>query len=283
MHSPFWTNTIWYVLLGITSAISLLIAWKRSVRPKFLLAFTAAMLGFTYHIEAILILWFKAYTYYPKIVADPFQDAVLGNVFSQVSISTTAALIIAYHLSYLWSFLFAGIYLVIEEYFLLLGIYVHYWYKSFITTIGIITLFFLFKKWYDRLLYRPRLFIQYLTIYFGSFALYANLAIMPLKLSKIQIFRGNIFSELSKNHTLIAMLYGFILIHILILLYQSKLRIAWKGVVFSGLVVAQYVLFQCGVIYIKDGLFIWVTLIDLFACYGSIALIDRWLHSKRCT
>ena len=74
------------------------------------IAFTLATLGFVYLIESLLVISFNAYSYYPKIVDDLFQDTVLGNVFSQVSISTTSALTIVmdFHISgilYLLSFI----------------------------------------------------------------------------------------------------------------------------------------------------------------------------------
>lgn len=280
MPSSFWSNTIWYVLLSITSVISMVFVMIKSRNRKFTIAFTLATLGFTYLIEAILVISFNSYAYYPKIVNDPFQDTVLGNMFSQVSISSTTALIITYNLSYKWYFLFSLVYYLIENLFVKLGIYQHFWYRSIYTFIGLVLLFWFVKMCYNKLITSSKYITYYIPLFLGALAISGNTIILPFKLLEMQIFKAEFYGDLSKNHTTANIIYGFFLINILINLHRWKLHWVYKGIVFSILVFAQYILYKSGIIYFEKGWFFIITLIDLFGFYFWIAVLDRFLSPK---
>jgi hypothetical protein len=283
MNSTFWTNTIWYILLLFTSIVSVVFIFKKTETPKFTCAFLLSVFGFTVILESILVVWLEAYRYYPKIVSDTFQDAVFGNIFSQISLSSTAVLLIVYNLSYIWYFILPLLYYFIEELFLSLGIYNHAWYKSFYTIIGLILLFELVKKWHSKLINSNKYFINYLTLFLASFALNAITITMSLKLLGIQIFKANFFVEVSKNHTAINLIYQFVLINILINLYKYRLHRIRKVIIWLLLYIGQYLLFKTGILYIRDEWFFVVTIFDFLGCYTYIAVLDHWLHKETTT
>jgi hypothetical protein len=276
MNTTFWSNTIWYILLAVTSILSFVFAMRKSKNRKLTLVFTAATLGLTYLVESLLVVSFDAYRYHPMLVNDRFQDTVLGNVFSQVSISATSALILTYRLTFKWYLVFAAIYYLIEELFVKLGIYEQFWYKTIYTVISFIFIFWLIKKWYVALTTRPRFYLYYITLFLAVFATFANSTMMPLKLMYIQILRADFYKEVSRNHTTVAIIYGFFLINLLLQLHRWKLKWPGKGIVFGLLFIAQYFLYKAGILYIRDGWFAVVTFLDLFACYFWIVVMD-WL------
>ena len=280
MPSSFWSNTIWYVLLAITSIISLVFVVIKSRNRKFTIAFTLAILGFTYLLESILAVSFNSYTYYPKIVDDSFQDAVLGNMFSQVSISCTTALIIVYNLSYRWYFLIAFIYYLIENLFVNLGIYRHFWYRSIYTFVGLVLLFWFVKMCYNKLIASSEYITHYIPLFLGAFALAGNTIILPFKLLEMQIFKADFYDSLSKNHTAANIIYIFFLLNILIHLHRWKFHWAYKGIAFAILFFTQYILYKAGIIYFKNGWFFIVTLADLLGFYFWIVVLDRLLSQK---
>jgi hypothetical protein len=55
MNPAFWTNTIWYVLLGITSVVSFMIIVSKPDHRKFNIAFIFTVLGLVYSIESALM------------------------------------------------------------------------------------------------------------------------------------------------------------------------------------------------------------------------------------
>ena len=271
MSSTFWSNTIWYLLLFLTSIISIFLTLYKTHNPKFTIAFLFSVIGFTFVIEAILAIAFKAYIYHPKIVSDSFLDSVFGNYFSQISISSTSVLITIYNLSYLWYFVLALIYYLIEELFIKLGIYEHFWYKSIYTFVGLIPLFWYIKKWYEITLNKTSYVVNYVSLFLSVFAINSLTIILSQRLLGIQIFKGNFFTEMSKDHTTTGIVYQFFLINILIILYEWRVHWVKKGMIFLCLFIVQFLLYRAGFIYISNGWFLVVTILDLLGCYCWIA------------
>lgn len=271
MSYIFWSNTIWYILLLFTSIIAIVLSLYKTRNLKLTIVFLFSVIGFTFVLEAILAIGLKAYVYHPKVVSDNFLDSVFGNYFSQISISSTSVLIAIFDLSYRWFFLFSLIYFLIEELFIKLGIYEHFWYKSMYTTFGLIPLFWLVKKWYRKTLDSSSKFVNYVSLFLSVFAIYSFTIILSQRLLGIQIFKGNFFSEISKDHTTTGLVYQFFVINILIIIYKARLHWFKKEMLFLCLFIIQYLLYYSGILYISNGWFFVVTMSDLVGCYCWIA------------
>lgn len=280
MNSTFWSNTIWYVLLLITSLISIALIIRKTPTPKFTVAFLVSVIGFTFVLEAILALALEAYIYHPKIVADLFLDSVFGNYFSQLSLSSTVVLISTFNLSYLWCLGFAITYYFIEELFVHLSIFEHFWYRSVYTIVGFILLTWVVRGWFRKVTQERNRLLDYVSQFLAVFAAYSFTIILTQRLLGVQIFKGHIYADMSKDHTTTGLLYQFIVINALIILSQSKLRIGIKGIVLIVLGIVQYLLCQVGFIYITPGWFVIVTTFDLGGCYYLISLFQG-LYAKR--
>ena len=277
MHSYFWSNTIWYVLLGITSIFSLFLIIRVQKNRRFNIAFFFAILAFTYVIEAILLYPFgEAYSYYPKILRHPFLDTMNGNYFSQFSITTTLLLLSIYKLRSKWSFVFAAIYYLIEILFLKLGIYQHHWYRSWITFIGFVIICFVVKKWYKKMLYSPKFWIHYITLYLAALSSFGHLLSIFIY-SQVRIIHYNVFPDVFKDQFFGVYLHGFVLINIIINLYRLKIDWIKKGFVFISLFILQYIVCKAGIMYISPGYFFIVTAVDYFGCYFLVAVMDKFL------
>ncbi len=299
MNGTFWSNTIWYLLLLATSIVVIVITAIKSPNRKFTAVFTLAVLGFTYWIEVVLLLMLDAYTYYPMLTPwDSFQDAVLGNVFSQVSVSTTAVLYCVLNLRGVFIFVFAVIYYLIDVLFVTLGIYVHNWYRSIYTLIGFIPYCWIVKRWYvwitgtpmktQKLFRLPKLFginlyqwLYNMTLYYAVFASAGNSLILSQKLIGLQIFRGGFTTDISKDHTSTILIYGTILIVICIILHRWKRPTVYKGGVLLILFACQWVLHMLGIITMPAGWFIFVTAIDLLGFYLWTVFMEHLLNSRQ--
>lgn len=280
MTGTFWSNTIWYVLLGIISIISIVLALYKSNNRIFIIGFILVILGATFHIEMLVLTAFNGYRYYPKILSDPFLDAALGNYFSQILITSTVALVIAYKIPTAWNFIIAGIYYVIEELFIKLGIYQQHWYKSWYTSLGLILSIWFCKKWYYHLLNYPKTFLYYISLYLGARAIF-SLIILFKYFFQIEIININfVFDEFSRNQAVLIVTYGIIWIIMMIIIYRLNIKWMWKGGIFVLLFITQYFLIKiAGVIIVKNGWFFVVTLLNLFGSYFSVVLTD-YLLSK---
>ena len=280
MPPAFWSNTVWYILLFLTSLITLIITLKKSPSPRFTIAFTAATLGVVFYIESILVIVLNAYSYYPAVVDDAFQDTVFGNFFSQLSISSTSAFALVYHLSFGWYFVFAAVYYVIELLFTGLKIYELHTYRSVYTLVGFAPLFMLISLWYRKLAAAPKRFLHYMTVLLGTNATQSVLFTLPLKVFHIQKFALHIFEDSSKDHTTTNLIYGIILTPLFILLYRLKIHWAYKVTFAGGLIMLRYLLYRAGIIQSPGGLFLPIALMEFLVRYGLIAMYDGFLDRK---
>ena len=173
MHLPtaFWSNTVWYILLGIISIISIVFILYKSNNRNFDIGFGLAVLGATFHAEFTLLVAFNAYRYFPTIFNDSFLDSVIGNYVSQTSVASTVGLIIVYRMPAIWNYIVSGMYFLIDILFVNLGIYLHLWYKSWYTLMLVFLSLLIANKWYHYLLNYPNSFIYYLTLHLGARAL----------------------------------------------------------------------------------------------------------------
>jgi hypothetical protein len=279
MNPTFWTNTIWYVLLGITSAVAIVLIIRKPDYRKFNIAFTFIVLGFVYTIESILLgLNGGAYSYYPMVSKDSFIDNVIGNHFSQVSICTTLVLLVIYKLRTIWYFGIAAIYYIIELIFLRLGIYEHHWYKTWITFVGIIALAFLFKELYYKLLHSPKFWIYYLALYFATESSYGLLR-SSFVYGKFRIIHYNVYANVFKDNFILIHIPFLILINIMINIYRLKLSWIMKCMVFTGLFLIQLILTKTGIMTIRPGWFLIITSVDVLSCYLFVVIMDYLLKS----
>ncbi len=280
MRDTFWTNTIWYILLAVTSAaVIVLIFLKTRVRKK-TFAFLFAVLGFTYSIEVSLLLLFKAYTYYPMIrPGDPFFDSVLGNIFSQVSVSSSAVLICVLGLSKWWLAGFSAAYFLIDVLFVQLGIYEHYWYRSVFTLAGFFIYGLAIKYWYKRLFHGSSNWIYYITFYFCTFAISANIVGTMLKLLGVRIFQSGFYPDPARSHTAAALIYGPVMVIIMMALNKWDIRWWLKAPVFLLLLVFLWGLVQSGVIITMPGWDIVIPVFDIAVFYAFTAITDKSLKN----
>ena len=281
MYSLFWTNTIWYILLAILSIAALIVTLKKAPDRRFTAAFWLGVLGFTYILEVMLVIVFNAYHYHPGLVSDSFQDSVLGNIFSQVSVSTSAVLIAVFGLSWIWRAGFSVAYFLVDVLFIALGIYEHNWYRSVYTLFGFFIYSWLIKFWFDRFKSGGYRHLFNITWFLGAFAVTGNTIMMPQKLLKLQIFSVGIFADISKDHTVGMLIYGPILIILMIALHYWQARRAVKWIPFLFFAAMQYVLYVSGFILIEPGWFVIVTAADLLGIYAWTVWLGRSLNTMR--
>src|SRR6266511_5319082 len=99
----FWTNTIWYILLGIATIFELIFVMLKARNRRLTIAFYLTVVGIVLHFETIIFIFMKAYNYYPMILKNPpmpSDDMLLGNLFSQSSVSATALLVAVFNLRF---------------------------------------------------------------------------------------------------------------------------------------------------------------------------------------
>lgn len=195
--NAFWKNTIWYVLLSLTTIFAIVYSISKSHDKKRHFAFFISVSGLTFFIEISLFGLLKAYQYYPMIFQhiSGLDDGLAGNMFSQFSIASTLMLICVFNLKCYWNFIFPVIYGLIEELFIYLGIYEHYWYRTWMTVTGLIILTYFVRFIYYRTFNKPEKVLQYFLIFTAVFVPHTIFITWPFKL-----FGYPAFGFLFRNH-----------------------------------------------------------------------------------
>jgi len=274
MNSIFCSYTIWYILLGISTIIELIIVFTKVKNRKFTFAFYCMIAGITIPCEMVLNVALKGYIYYPMIFSSPFDNYVAGNLFSQLSISATATFIAVFNLKNYWYFIFAGIYGIIEELFLALGIYKHNWYQTWMTIVALIIIFPVVKKMCkNNLVYIGRT-KRYIYILLGHIALLLHTA-WAFKLLHVFTFNEHYFLDIAVSLTVLPILYIFLLSNIILSIYFSKIKLIWKCIITSTLYFANYILLIFNLIYIKEKWFFIFTTAIIFCGYLYAYILDK--------
>ncbi|OPX46014.1 hypothetical protein CLHUN_04890 [Ruminiclostridium hungatei] len=278
----FWTNTVWYALLGLITIFELIIIFRKTKNVKFTLAFYLTVTGLTLAAEITLFFVFSAYDYYPKIIPSSYYDDELtGNLFSQFSASATALLVPIFNLSSYWIFIFAVAYGLIEELFLALGVYSHNWYRTWMTPLGMSALFWLVKKIYSVSIKKSSKLLHYLNIYFSLI----TLVVITICWGFILTGRQNFSRSLGKNPIsspyLVSDLYTTPIFISLMIMYFRKWKIYAKAIVITLFYIITYILGCLHIIYFYNiWWYLFFTTSLIFGAYFSIVLMDYLYKSE---
>lgn len=282
MSSTFWTNTIWFILLGITTIIELIIVFYKAENRKSVLALYCTVCGITYNFEITIFAIFHSYNYYPMVILNyPFDDGIVGNLFSQFSVSATALLIAVLDLKFYWYLIFAGIYGIIEELFLHLGIYKHNWYQTWMTVAGFLLLSWITKKMYKSLKKLSN-FWRYIYILFGLFTLHVN-TMWSFRQLGIHTFSTSLFSDYGRSSGILSGSYYLLLSNIIMVMCFKKVKWWWQAIVISALYISHYIAAKLNLMYYKEGWFFTFTTIAIFSMYLYIYILDKLYGSNRKT
>lgn len=277
MNMLFWTNTVWYIALAVISIAMISISVIKAAERKKTLAFFFAVLGMTYFIEVFLLLATNAYAYYPKIASDSFHESLIGNFFSQYSVSASAVLIAAFRLKIRWQIAFSIAYYLIDVLFVRLGIYSHTWYQSWYTLAGFFVFIQIIKKWHEKVFSQPSRFVYFSTLFLSTFAIGSNAIGTTLNFLEIRRFSAGLFDQATKDHTATGFIYGILIALISIPLYRMKSHPVLKCLILLAMYVFDYILYRVGVIIVKPGWFTIGTVIAVFGRYIITGIMDRSL------
>lgn len=281
LGTAFWSHTIWFILLGITTMIELIIIFLNVKKRPAVLALYLSISGMTFFFEMIILSLLKAYTYYPMLVPDSQPvDSIAGNLFSQFSVSASALLLAVLRLKYYWYIVFALIYGLIEELFLALGVYKQNWYHTWMTVLLLPFFFWVARQAYRLCFTRLKGVLLHVFIFLGLLTLHQNTIVWVLRLTDIQRFSENIFPD--KQHSLIFLssLYMLVLGVIIMFVYFSNIRWYWKSALIVFLYIGHWLGQHFDLIIYKEGWFLISTTISIGAMYLFTYILDK-LYERR--
>lgn len=269
----FWTYTIWYLILGVTIIIELIYLFAKTNTKKETLQTIIAVIGLTFIFEILVATVFDAYEYYPKIfpkhwnhflVPNPMfyehQEKIIGNFFSQFSVSTTAVVLAERKMKLRWHVFAIVIYAIIEELFKYLGIYKQNWYKTWMTMIALAILFGLTKLIYSKCLKGngPFLIFIYILLAVNFTTVFTGPGWITYSLGVQTYIVEWLDKDMLANIVIIYTLIMFVQTSIILIAYYFRLK--WQGhaVVVGILLFQHYLLFKFNVNLVE---YWWLTIV----------------------
>lgn len=283
MHSAFWTNTIWYILLGVLTVIQVIYFMVKTERKYLTFAFYLTVLGITLNFETLILIFLNSYAYYPKIILHsplPFHDILAGNLFSQFLVAATVVLVVVLDLRVYWYLIFTGGYALIEELFLALGIYSHHWYRTWMTMVLLPPAFWIGKKMYVYIRKGKKTWAYYLYIYLGLFPLSNITLLWALMLTGHLDYCITLSQDPIISRFFVGMLSYNVLVFFSMFIYYFKVKKVWKLAGLAGLYLLYYTAYKHHILWIKEGWFLLVISLQVAWVYGSVVIIDRLYQKK---
>jgi hypothetical protein len=281
MNSSFWSNTVWYILLGITIVIELLAIFLKAQNRKRVLAFYLAVSGFAFSLEMVVYSFLKGYQYFPMLMPQsPPDDSIAGNLFSQFSVCATALFIAVFKLKYYWYFIFAAVYGAIEELFVYLGIYKQYWYRTWMTLAGLLVLFWMVNKIYDNTIKRVKPFWRYLYVYFGLVTLHENTVIWTQRLAGIRMYSETFLPDKERSLVVLSAINNILLAAAIMTAYYSIKKWRWKLPVILPLYAVNYIAANLNLIIYKEGWFLISSSICIWSMYLFTYILDKLINGN---
>lgn len=285
----FWTNTIWYVILGITTIFQISYFMVKANNRKLALALFLTLCGMAFAFEVSIYDFLKGYMYYPMIIQDTatpdkqivqqlirFHDGLIGNFFSQYSVAATAVLITILKLKKYWYFIFAGIYGAIEELFILLGIYQQYWWQTWMTVAGLLLLFWVTEKLYNKILQGMGNAMKYLVVFFGVFTLYVTFKEIPFILADFY-YGLYILPDPTISDSIIFAIEFLLLLNAVMIAYFRKIKWHWHSLMVLLLSAINYFAWKFNYTLVNANAlwFLVFTAGSILEAYLFVFIIDR--------
>jgi hypothetical protein len=243
------------------------------------MAFYFTLSGMTLWLETVLLIFLEAYAYHPIIITNPahaYDDILAGNLFSQFSVSASMMLMIAVlRLKPKWYILLALAYGAIEELFIALGIYEHFWYRTWYTVALLPFAFLIARKMYDRLCEGLKPFFYIVYVGFSLFALTVVTLLWGLQLADIQSATTTLMKNPNMGKIGIIVAYDFVICIALLTAYFTGIRWRWKVLVLAALEGYYYAIYKAGLLIIRPDWFLPVSAVVLLWTYGCIVTVDR--------
>jgi hypothetical protein len=242
----------WYYGLIVISFVILFVSLQHRREWKLLVLqlFVASVI----HPVELLILTTNGYTYLPGIT-DTTTDVLLGAYISNfLIVPATAVLISAFSLSWRYQLSIAVLFMGIDWFFTVLGIYQHFWWNSIYTGIGLLILYQISSFLWCQLLKSKHSFVfRLLSIYLAYFALQSVLTLALNQGGELFILQlASIPLEPIKTMSILSSLYQVVIGVLIALFIGIRMRFRYRLLNLCSIVLVNWLLDYAGM-FVSNG------------------------------
>lgn len=198
-----------FLILFMIHSVFLLFAFYKNRDRKTLFISLLSNISFAYLFEYFVLNLFQGYRYKPRILKKNYPDNILGAILSQaIFVPFTAIFITAFQLGWKIKIAFGIYFGLIENLFIRLKIYKHYWWKTMYTVILIPCYFYISDQWY-KYIKNGTPIVLFISLFNCIMVTGVNILFIMANLRKFRFGLGEYYSW--KEHFRIAPLYSIIL------------------------------------------------------------------------
>lgn len=241
-----------YSVLSLISMIFFVYSlWKK--QDKKIIALYTFSAGIIYIFEYIVLVLFKSYMYRPGILSNTYYDNILGSIPSNAfSVPMIGVFVTVFQLSWLWKVLAVVLFCLIEELFLFLKIYEHFWWQTPFTAAGIGLFMFIINKWYTYLQVKITEPVRFITLYLTNILLKATLVFILVAFFRLFHYEIGWFEDKARDHLAFSTLYISILAIFFTSLVFSRVRRKWLMAGILLTVMMDWFLLKNGILIISS-------------------------------
>lgn len=195
------TNSLPFLILVILSLLILgfLMMTNRDQAGK-IVVFWLFISGLAYVFEFLIFILGGSYEYDPAILSNHYNDSVLGSISSQAfSVPVSLTVIAVKRLKLGWILLIIAFFYLVESWFVSVGIYEHYWWKSIYTSIFLLLGAYLSKSWWTRMSDPALGKVHFITLYFSLSVLTLSISWILSPLLDLYNIPMSLFSDGMRN------------------------------------------------------------------------------------
>jgi hypothetical protein len=273
-------NYFLFILLTICSALVFVFTIYKT-KQKYIIAHFLVMSGLAFVLEYFVLILGNGYEYHPDFIDNSFYDSLLGSLVSQaVAIPIAATVIAAFGLRIIAIIAISLAFVGIEMYFIHLGIYEQYWWKTEYTGI-LLPLYFLFGKFWLIVLQNVRnKLVQFPTLYFMTLTINSIILFFLVLLLKTHQLNVNWYDNPARDHIAANSIYIIILSAVFTLLIVIRVRWYWYFIVLVSFNIIDHIMLWNGILHIADWWHIFyfsiLNIVDLIMIY----LLNHYITFK---
>jgi len=244
---------IYYTILSVFGiALAIFVIFKSKERMKLLLFFFfAAVLADCGEVLVLVLL--NSYKYKPGLFTDPFCEDVFGHILPNSTLwPATAVLVASYSFRYWWIFVITFVYVLLDVLFVRLGIYEHYWWRTWMTGIAIFAYCILMRFWYKRLEDIRFVIFRFITFSFVLLA-FTFLPFVPLLLTGKQFYVTGIFDNIYKDSVVFAFFYHLLITPICTVIICNSTRWYLKLTSLPIFIIGDWIFYLVGILRFSNG------------------------------
>ncbi|MDR3565975.1 MAG: hypothetical protein P4N59_31690 [Negativicutes bacterium] len=270
----------WYIGIAIVAYSTIGFVLLKTKNPKSFISFCCfAAVNVIFDIFILVV--FNGYMYAPGIRVEPGADNSIGRFVSQnLSVPSTAMLIAALQLNYYYIVAFTGVYCAIEELFLRLGTYKHFWWKTWYTAIALLVFFWFAQKWHNKIMAGDNRIVNFVSHYLGVVGLIFQYKFY-MTMFKMHTYKFGLSTDPILDSMAVGLIHTILLPLPLVIVCFLELHWLWKLAATIWPFLFQHILIVMGIMHVREGFYGVDTLLTNLGAFIIVASFDVLLSKNR--